>query len=70
MGLHAIQSYLAILEVETYFQQHYPGSGVDLPQFQLPASRAGSPTSVEYIFDDIRGPALPNYEMHLQKLHF
>jgi hypothetical protein len=68
MGILAIQPYLAILEVDTYLQQHYPGGEKTLDDFRVPPSAAGSPTSVEYVFDGIRGPRHPDAELHLQKL--
>jgi hypothetical protein len=69
MGTHGMQPYLAILEVETYLNNHHPGMSVSLIHFQLPPSQAGSPASVEYMLRDIAGPHNPNPEMHLQQLH-
>jgi hypothetical protein len=69
MGIQAMQPFLAILEVETYLQHHYPAGGRGLASFQVPSSKAGSPSSIEYFFPDIRGPTLPNAELHIQKLY-
>jgi hypothetical protein len=69
MGIQAMQPYLAILEVDTYLQQHFPAGGVGLGSFRIPSSSAGSPTSHEYFVPDIKGPHLPNTELHLQKLY-
>ena len=65
MGIHAIQPYLAILEVTTYQNNHH-----SILIQQLPPNTAGSPTSVEYLVDDIHVPTHSNPDMHLQKLHF
>lgn len=65
MGTHAIQPYLAILEAETYQRNHV---GASITPLLPPAT--GSPTSVEYLLNDIQGPKHSAFEMHLQKLHF
>jgi hypothetical protein len=70
MGIHGVQPYLAILEVETYLHHHYPQGGMTLDAFRVSPPNAGSPTSVEYVFDDIRGPRHHDAELHLQKLFF
>jgi hypothetical protein len=67
MGIHGIQPYLAIVEADTYLNNHY--SGAPLSSFQVPPAKAGSPTSVEYLLTNIQGPNLPSPDLHLQKLH-
>lgn len=63
MGIHAVAPYLAMLEVEAYENNH--GTAV------VPRSPAvaGSPTAIEYLVDDIRGPNQTDPELHLQRLH-
>jgi hypothetical protein len=70
MGIHAAQPYLAILEVETYLKQHHPAGGTTIAAYRLPPSKAGSPTSVEYLVTDVQGPSVSDSELHLEKLHF
>lgn len=61
MGIHAIRPVLAILEADTYLAH---GKRID----PLPPSRAGSPTSVEYLLPEIHGPKHPDPELHLECL--
>ena len=68
MGIHGVQPYLAILEVDTYLQHHHPQGGRTLDDFRVAPPNAGSPTSVEYLFDNIRGSDHHDAELHLQKL--
>jgi hypothetical protein len=69
LGIHGVRPYLAILEVDTYLQNHYAGYRMELESLRRSPQAAGSPTAIEYVFDNIRGPRLPNAELHLQKLH-
>lgn len=64
MGTKGLEPYLAILECDTYTARI--GSSLT----HLPPSKAGSPTSLEYLLTDVQGPKHPQPEMHLQKLHF
>ena len=66
MGIHAIQPYLAILEVDTYVRAR--PAVTTIPPLLPPL--AGSPTSIEYLVDDVQGPRSGNPDMHLQRLHF
>lgn len=65
MGTHGLRPYLAILEVDTYTAAR--GSAV-IPT--VPPPKAGSPTSLEYLVEDIRGPNHATPELHLEKLHY
>ena len=69
LHIHGMQPYLAILEVETYLQNHYAGQRVDLESFRRSPPVAGSPMAIEYFIPDIRGPNLPDAELHLQKMY-
>lgn len=69
LGIHGVRPYLAILEVDTYLQNHYAGHQVELARLRRSPPAAGSPTAIEYLFENIRGPRFPNAELHLQKLH-
>jgi hypothetical protein len=69
LGIHGIRPYLAILEVDTYLQNHYAGHYGDMASLRLSPHVAGSPTAVEYFFREIRGPCRPDAELHLQQLH-
>lgn len=62
MGVHAVQPYLAILEADSY-------EGRGKAVHPVPPGRAGSPDSVEYYLDDIRGPKHEAPELHLQRLY-
>jgi hypothetical protein len=65
MGIHAMQPYLAILEVDKYLTR----TGLsEVPR--VSPLMAGSPTSVEYLIIDIEGPNTSDPELHLEKLHF
>lgn len=62
MGVHGVQPVLAILEVDVY-----EGRGKTVsPLFP---GQSGSPESVEYSLDDIRGPNHECPELHLQRMY-
>ena len=62
MGVHAVQPVLAILEADSY-----EGRGKAVRP--VPPGRAGSPDSVEYYLEELRGPNHEAPELHLQRLY-
>ena len=62
MGMHGIRPVLAILEGDTYIAH---GKTIT----RAAPGRSGSPTSVEYVLGDVRGPQMEDPELHLHQLY-